>query len=156
MVSVRFLVGAAAAAMISTTAYAADMPHPPPPRTVYQPVARCSTAGAWYLRGDIGVGITSQARFDLSSRIRSISPATVAHPTCAIGDTTFFSVGVGYELNNWLRFDVTAEYRTKAPCQRLRLTYNPVAARAATNTGPSCNPQSSSPMPISISAPGTA
>ena len=32
-----------------------------------------------------------------------------------MGDTTFFMGGIGYEWNNWLRFDVTGEYRSKAP-----------------------------------------
>ena len=32
-----------------------------------------------------------------------------------MGDTTFFRAGLGYEVNNWLRFDVTGEYRTKSP-----------------------------------------
>ena len=30
-----------------------------------------------------------------------------------MGDTTFFGAGVGYLWNNWLRFDVTGEYRSK-------------------------------------------
>jgi len=29
-------------------------------------------------------------------------------------DTVFIGGGLGYEVNNWLRFDVTAEYRSKA------------------------------------------
>src|SRR6516165_491527 len=32
----------------------------------------------------------------------------------ALGDTTFVGFGIGYTWNRWLRFDVTAEYRTKA------------------------------------------
>ena len=31
-----------------------------------------------------------------------------------IQDADHFGFGVGYEVNNWLRFDVTGEYRTKA------------------------------------------
>ncbi len=57
MFSVKFLIGAAAAAMLSTTAFAADMPQPQP---VYQPVvAEPCCSSAWYLRGDVGIGITN-------------------------------------------------------------------------------------------------
>ena len=31
----------------------------------------------------------------------------------SMGDTVFFGAGVGYEWNNWLRFDITGEYRSK-------------------------------------------
>jgi opacity protein-like surface antigen len=30
-----------------------------------------------------------------------------------LADSVFFDAGIGYEFNNWLRFDVTAEYRAK-------------------------------------------
>ena len=31
-----------------------------------------------------------------------------------IQDTAIFGLGVGYEFNNWLRVDVTGEYRNEA------------------------------------------
>ena len=68
MVSVRLLISAAAAAMVSTAAFAADMPQPlpPQPQHAYQPplMVMAQPEGAWYLRGDIGVGITNQ--FDIT------------------------------------------------------------------------------------------
>src|ERR1700733_12281205 len=91
MFSVRTLFAALAAVMITTAASAADLPQPPP---VYQPIAELCCAGAWYLRGEIGIGFQFQH--------------------WSMDDTTFFGVGVGYEFNNWFRADVTAEYRSKA------------------------------------------
>jgi opacity protein-like surface antigen len=108
MFSVKFLISTAAAVMLSSTAFAADMAQP-----VYQPViAQPCCAGAWYLRGGVGIGLISEADVDFIQNPLNGSNFTIQH--ASIGDTPFFMVGVGYELNNWLRFDVTAEYRSKA------------------------------------------
>ena len=58
MVSVKSFIAAAAVTIVSATAYAADMPMPPPPQIVYQQAPCCET-GRWYLRGDVGVGVQS-------------------------------------------------------------------------------------------------
>jgi hypothetical protein len=70
MVSVKILIRAAAATMVSTAAYAADMaaPLPPPvyqpPPMMYQPQPTVMEApalsGGWYLRGDVGIGILTR------------------------------------------------------------------------------------------------
>jgi opacity protein-like surface antigen len=108
MFSVKYLVGAAAAALLSSTAFAADMAMPPQP--VYQPVVM--DQGGWYLRGNVGIGLISEADIDYEQNPLNHSNFQIQHSS--IGDTPFFMVGAGYELNNWLRFDVTAEYRSKA------------------------------------------
>jgi opacity protein-like surface antigen len=114
MVSVATFFRAAAAAMISSTAFAADMPAPPPPQIAYQPlpVVVEQPASAWYLRGDIGIGITDQIDFVFIQNPANSSNFAIQHASMA--DTVFFDFGVGYEFNSWLRFDVTAEYRTKS------------------------------------------
>jgi opacity protein-like surface antigen len=108
MVSVKTLIGSAAAAMLSTAAYAADLGAPPMQYAAPAPVLE---QGGWYLRGDIGVGIQSFSSFDLGPP--AAVPATWAINQQDIQDTTIFGMGAGYVLNNWLRFDVTGEYRTK-------------------------------------------
>jgi opacity protein-like surface antigen len=95
--------------MLSSTAFAADMPMPQP---VYQPVAEPCCSSGWYLRGDVGVGIMSRADLVFEQNPLNASNFKVQHSS--LDDTTFFMAGVGYEYNNWLRFDVTGEYRTKA------------------------------------------
>jgi opacity protein-like surface antigen len=116
MVSVTLLIRAAAATLLSTTAYAADMPQqlPPQPQMMYQPMPLVmeQPEGAWYLRGDVGVGITSQVDFVIDQNPLN-TPADILTQHAAMGDTFFFDAGIGYEFNSWLRFDVTAEYRAK-------------------------------------------
>jgi opacity protein-like surface antigen len=116
MVSVTLLIRVAAAALFSTTAYAADLPQPlPQPQLTYQPMPLIMEQpdGAWYLRGDIGVGIISQAQFVFEPNPLN-PPVDMIGQHSSMGDTVFFDAGIGYEFNNWLRFDVTAEYRTKS------------------------------------------
>ena len=108
------LIRVAAAVLIGTPAFAADMPQlpPPQPQIAYQPIVMEQPEGAWYLRGDIGIGIISQAQFIFEQNPLNDTNFAIQHSS--IADTAFFMVGAGYELNNWLRFDVTAEYRTRA------------------------------------------
>jgi opacity protein-like surface antigen len=114
MVSVKALFSAGAAAMVSTAAYAADLGPPPPPYQ-YQAPAAVLEQSAWYLRGDVGVGILDYSEFDHDQTNSSfVWPASWTIVQKDIQDTTILGFGVGYELNNWLRFDVTGEYRTKA------------------------------------------
>jgi opacity protein-like surface antigen len=90
----------------ATAAHAADLPPP-----AYVPLPEPVQFGGWYLRGDVGVGITS------SPRIRSTFDAAAVVPGFnvdqqTLGDAAFVGLGVGYQVNNWLRFDATGEYRT--------------------------------------------
>ncbi|HEX4409189.1 MAG TPA: outer membrane beta-barrel protein [Xanthobacteraceae bacterium] len=114
MVSVKLLVGTATAAILSTAAFAADMPQQPPPQPIYQPMPMVveQPMGAWYLRGYVGVGMTDDVDFQYIQNPANSSNFAIQH--ASMGDTTFFGGGIGYEFNNWLRFDVTAEYRSKA------------------------------------------
>ncbi len=112
MVSVKSVIAAGAAAFISTAACAADMALPPP-QLSYQPPP-VETSG-WYLRGDIGVGIQNFSEFDHGQTNPAfVWPASWTIVQQDIQDATIAGFGVGYEVNNWLRLDVTGEYRTKA------------------------------------------
>jgi opacity protein-like surface antigen len=111
MVSVKSLIGAGAAALLSTAAFAADLGAPPPPMQYqYQPPAAVPEQGAWYLRGEIGVGLDSS---DLLFEQNPLNSSNFAFDHSSMSDTTFIGGGIGYELNNWLRFDVTGEYRAR-------------------------------------------
>ncbi len=64
-----------------------------------------------YLRGDIGVGVGrvgSYANDDLAAIPDAVFIGG-KHPT-----PFFIGAGVGYRFNNWLRADLTGEYRAKA------------------------------------------
>jgi len=117
MVSVKVLIRAAAVSMVSTAAYAADLPPPAyqPPPMVYQPQPTMVESGGWYLRGDVGVGIMNFSQFDHSQLNSAFGwPPSWTIVQKDIQDTTILGGGIGYEVNNFLRFDVTGEYRTKA------------------------------------------
>jgi opacity protein-like surface antigen len=113
MVSVKLFIAAAAAVIVSTTAHAADMPLPAP-QIVYQQQPCCDT-GHWYLRGDVGVGVQTFSSFD-HGQTNSVFvwPASWTIVQQDIQDSAIFGMGIGYAWNNWLRFDVTGEYRTRA------------------------------------------
>ncbi len=100
--------GAATALIATTAANAADFPVAPPPMMRAPVVAE--TTG-WYLRGDIGVGNQSFKSFDFQQTGGGPWPATWRIDQTDLKDTFFFAAGFGYAWNNWLRFDVTGEYR---------------------------------------------
>ncbi|MGL4634378.1 MAG: outer membrane protein [Beijerinckiaceae bacterium] len=77
------------------------MPHPP----MAHPIAE---SGGWYLRGDIGIGALDAQKFEYSDR-----PAGLAFTSKDFQQQIFGGIGVGYQFNSWLRFDVTGEIRGK-------------------------------------------
>src|SRR5690349_13086638 len=86
-----------------TGARAADMPAP-----VLAPAMDFS---GWYLRGDIGfsnqsVGSLFNVNYSGFTSVSNVDKGFDAAP--------FFGLGIGYTFNNWLRVDVTGEYRGAA------------------------------------------
>ena len=106
MRSVKFLIAAGAATLLSQAAFAADMAIAPPP-PMYAPPPVVEDFGGWYLRGDIGF---SNQRV---SRLNNVLDATYTTSSQNLGFNTagIFGLGAGYRFNNWLRADVTGEYR---------------------------------------------
>lgn len=109
MRSVKSLLAAGAASLISSMAFAADMPIAVPP-PMYAPPAPPADFGGWYLRGD--VGMTNQS----AKRIESSTAQTYPTTTEGLGfdSSPLFDLGVGYRFNNWFRADVIGQYRGKA------------------------------------------
>jgi opacity protein-like surface antigen len=107
-----FCMIAAVASLAAMAARAADYPQPPPPPPpIYIPPPPIEEFSGWYLRGDIGfsnqnVGSLSATNYSNFASVQNIDKSFDAAP--------FFGVGVGYYFNDWLRFDVTGEYRGKA------------------------------------------
>jgi opacity protein-like surface antigen len=111
MRSVKFLIAAGAASLLSSAAFAADMPSimPPPPAPYYAPPVE--DFGGWYLRGDIGM---------TNTRGKFFAPAYDDASTLSVNQLghgftggTSYGVGVGYQFNSWFRADITGEYRSK-------------------------------------------
>jgi opacity protein-like surface antigen len=105
MRSVKSLVAAGAASLLSSVAFAADMPSIMPPPAYAPPVVE--DFGGWYLRGDIGFS---------NQRVDRLNNALDAGLTSSVQNNSFntagiFGLGVGYKVNNWFRADVTGEWR---------------------------------------------
>jgi opacity protein-like surface antigen len=102
----------AAAFFAASAARAADYPQPPPPPPpIYIPPPPIEEFSGWYLRGDIGfsnqsVGSLFNANYGGYDSVQNVNKSFDAAP--------LFGIGVGYYFNNWLRFDVTGEYRGNA------------------------------------------
>src|SRR5258708_5374392 len=107
MRSVKSLLAAGAASLLSTMAFAADLAIAPPP--MYSPPPPADFGG-WYLRGDIGM--TNQRMKSLDNP----DPNAALFTSVGMGfdSSTLFDVGVGYQFNNWFRADVTGQWRGKA------------------------------------------
>lgn len=103
----------AALSIASAPAAAADFPIAAPvPRVIPAPI---EVGGGWYLRGDVGIGI---------QEFRSVrfAPTAPGVPAGALAgfqtvqrsydEPTILGAGIGYQFNEWLRFDLTGEYRT--------------------------------------------
>jgi opacity protein-like surface antigen len=99
---------AGAAAMLSTTAFAADMPIAPPP--MYAPPP--ADFGGWYLRGDIG--FSNQSVKNVVWNQPGAYDNVAVTQTSSFGTAGIFDLGIGYHFNNWFRADVTAQWRGKS------------------------------------------
>ena len=103
------LAGAVLAGMTGV-ASAADLRGPLPmglpPAPMAMPVVESS---GWYLRGDIGVGAV-----DARDMAYSDKPANLSYGAKDFQSQMFGGIGIGYQVNSWLRFDVTGEYRGKS------------------------------------------
>jgi opacity protein-like surface antigen len=108
MRSVKSLIAAGAATLLSTAAFAADMAIAPPPAMYAPPPA--ADFGGWYLRGDIGM--TNQQMKSLDNP----DPNNALFTQVGMGFDSgmLFGGGVGYQFNNWFRADLTGQWRGRA------------------------------------------
>lgn len=107
---VKSLLAAGAATLISSMAFAADMPIAPPP--MYAP-APPADFGGWYLRGEIG--FSNQRTSDVHyGRESAYSQLTSFNQQSSFDTGGIYGVGAGYRFNNWFRADITGQYRGNA------------------------------------------
>jgi len=105
MRSVKSLVAAGTASLLSTMAFAADLPIAQPPMYAPPPV----DFGGWYLRGDIGMSNQSVNNV-LDTNAAAYNNVAVSQ-TSSFGTAGIFDLGAGYQFNSWFRADVTAQWR---------------------------------------------
>ncbi len=117
--------GGLLAALVSGSALAADLLPPPPPLPA-APVA--VEFGGWYLRGDIGVSSQNVDRLE-NPALDQAFPAAVEVIDKSFDSAPTIGAGVGYQVNSFLRFDATLEYRARASFSALD-RYAPVGTTA--------------------------
>jgi opacity protein-like surface antigen len=105
MRSVKSVVAAGAASLLSSMAFAADMAIAPPPMSYAPPPIE--DFGGWYLRGDIG--FSNQHVKRLNNALDAANTSSSQH--LGFDTAGIFGLGVGYQFNPWFRGDVTGEYR---------------------------------------------
>src|ERR1700674_1180232 len=108
MRSVKSLIVAGAATLLSSMAFAADMPSIMS-APMYAP-APVEDFGGWYLRGDIGFSNQSVKKLDWFSYPTLLS----LNQNTGFDTAGIFGLGAGYQFNNWFRADVTGQYRGKS------------------------------------------
>lgn len=134
MRSVKLILAAGAASLMSGAAFAADMPSIVPPPQVYAPPP-AEDFGGWYLRGDIGV---TSSKAKLHDNLYDTLPATALLNQYGHGFNggTSYGIGVGYQFNSWFRADITGEYRSRVAFSGADfITYNPGGSLNDTYTG---------------------
>jgi opacity protein-like surface antigen len=129
------LTGVAAAALCGSQASAADYT-PPPQQVIYQQVAvpvPVQDFGGWYLRGDIGMSNQKLKNLDYSAF--GEDPTFSWLDKGGFDSAPIFGLGVGYQFNDWLRVDLTGEYRGKSSFSALDRYFdtNPAINDWATN-----------------------
>ena len=147
----KILALAGAIATFGTAAVAADLrlPPPPPPQVV------TAVDTGWYLRGYLGM--SNQFFNGLSHPDFLTANSFGFYDKGGFDSAPFGGVGIGYTVNNWLRFDLTGEYRGKAGFHALDNYFNLNQNSINTNNYTASKSEwSGSSMPISISAPGGA
>jgi opacity protein-like surface antigen len=109
MRSVKSLVAAGAASLLSSMAFAADMAIAPPP--MYAPPV-VEDFGGWYLRGDIG--FSNQSVKNVLDTASGAYNNVAVSQTSGFGSAGIYDLGVGYQFSNWFRADLTAQYRGRS------------------------------------------
>ena len=127
----RIALAGLVAVATSAPALAADLLPPPPPMAPPIPV---DVGSGWYLRGDVGVGILDFDTFKgvdfVDGVVQPPPPGGFRLDSKSVGDQVFVGIGVGYQFNNWLRADITGEYRTQAHLRTIESFDNPDNPRA--------------------------
>jgi opacity protein-like surface antigen len=112
MIDKKLLVAALALVSVASgPASAADILGGPPPRVVPAPI---EVGGGWYLRGDVGMGRQELNEVRLSPPVAGFGVVQSSQD-----DVSIIGLGIGYQANDWLRIDLTGEWRGASSFQFL-------------------------------------
>lgn len=104
----HLMIGLCATLLATTSVYAADFYQPEPAPFIDAPEITVSEANGWYLRGDVGYSFNKLRGADFYQG-NSTATTTDFH-TAKLGNAFSGGVGVGYQVNNYLRTDLTFDY----------------------------------------------
>lgn len=94
---------AGAAALVSSAAWAADLPAP-----VIEYAPEIPASGGWYLRGDIGYKFYG----DPDGSFNDSVVGNLRYQRESMDDAWMVGVGVGYQFTDYFRSDITLDYET--------------------------------------------
>jgi opacity protein-like surface antigen len=106
----RSLSGILAALLITSNAYAADL-MPAEPIAEAPPEVAVTEATGWYLRGDVGYGFNDLRG---AKYFQGSNASEADFDRADLDDAWTAGVGVGYQVNSYLRTDLTLDYLGKS------------------------------------------
>lgn len=124
------LAGTATIGLVAA-AHAADMGSPLRGPTIVEPLGESTGATGWYLRGDVGVVLEGKSGFE--SVETGITKDIVSDK---LSSAPHLTVGLGYQFNDYLRADVTADFFStrKLKARGTYTGYDTTLAAATSNT----------------------
>jgi opacity protein-like surface antigen len=128
MGSLKTLTLAGMMALGASAAAAADLL--PAPQPLPAPELKGTISSGVYLRGDVGVGFQTVGKYHQDDVTQFGGTFFGKSDNAAF----FGGVGIGYRFNNWLRFDVTGEYRGAGEIGVNDFVYNPFNNGFQSNT----------------------
>ena len=106
------LLGVATALLVGTAAHAADLYQPEPlPPLAAAPEVQVSEVSGWYLRGDVGYDFNHMRG---AKYFQGGNDNQTGFDSTKLDDSFNLGVGVGYQMNHYLRGDLTFDYMTSA------------------------------------------
>ena len=116
---------------------------------------RTEFASGWYIRGDLGYEQASVNALTTSAAVAFGAPPVVFDPSSPRQNAYSLSLGGGYKLNNWFRFDLTGDirkglygdrYGAALPCQIGYIANQAGTAETPVFSGGGCTPHSTSSL----------
>jgi opacity protein-like surface antigen len=132
-------------AMASTPSLAADLFGTAPPMTFPASESPTAEVGSnWYLRGDVGTSLDSVPTLSFTSASvpppgNAATPLSASSGASQLGHNFLADIGVGYRFNNYIRGDVTYEYRSGPGGSGSSTVVCPYALTGLTEQDPDAN-----------------
>jgi opacity protein-like surface antigen len=109
----HIMIGLCATLLATTSSFAADFYQPEPAPFIDAPEIQVKEASGWYLRGDVGYSLNKLRGAHYYQGASTSSGMTDFH-RAKLGNEYMGGVGVGYQVNNYLRTDLTFDYMSGA------------------------------------------